>query len=93
MARLGSERAVAVDTVSTPHDRAMDRCESARGVLKRTRELAERVVARAQAEVDAAEEELHAYEKKPGIPLPLVEQRRVEDKRWLEMFPTGDVSP
>ena len=76
-----------MDTVSTPHDRAMDRCEAARAVLKRTRELAERVIARAEAELDAAERELVRYEKKPGIPLPLVEQRRVEDKMWLAQFP------
>jgi hypothetical protein len=70
--------------MSTPHDRAMDRCEAARANLKATREMTESLVAWAQAEVDAAEAELVAYEKQAGIPLPLVEQRRVEDRRWNE---------
>lgn len=65
----------------SPHERAMDRHEAAVVALGEAQRRAARIVADAEREAAEALAEVMRYEKQPGVPLPVEEQRRIEDSR------------
>lgn len=76
-------RAVREDQAETesesPHERAMDRHDLAIEALNAAEQHARAIVSAAEREVGEALADLVRYEKKPGVALPLAEQRRIED--------------
>lgn len=62
----------------SPHDRAMDRHEAALKTLADVERRAADAIQAASREAGEALAELVRYERKPGIPLPVAEQERVE---------------
>ena len=65
----------------SPHERAMDRHEAAVAALHEAELRAANIVAHAEREAGEALAEVMRYEKQPGVPLPVDEQRRIEDSR------------
>lgn len=65
------------DRDKSPHEQAMDRHEAAVEALAQVQKRAAEMISAAEREAGEALTELIRYEKQPGVPLPVEDQRRI----------------